>query len=71
YGFLICEERPEDEAYQMVEDMAKFDWEYFYFKESSRELEEEKQQDMLVDEEVQETNDLTASLVYTHHWSTQ
>ncbi|PON32123.1 hypothetical protein PanWU01x14_363990 [Parasponia andersonii] len=25
YGFPICEERPEGEAYQMMEDMAKFD----------------------------------------------
>ncbi|PON81153.1 hypothetical protein TorRG33x02_230370 [Trema orientale] len=52
YGFLICEERPEDEAYQMMEDMAKFDFEYFYFEESSKELEEEEPQDILVNEEV-------------------
>ena len=49
----------------MMEDMAKFDWKYFYFEESSRELEEEEQQDMLVDEEVQDSNDLAISLVYT------
>ncbi|PON62303.1 hypothetical protein TorRG33x02_279560 [Trema orientale] len=49
----------------MTEDMEKFDFEYFYFEESSRELEEEEPQDMLVVEELQETNDLAASLVYT------
>ncbi|PON64429.1 hypothetical protein PanWU01x14_124980, partial [Parasponia andersonii] len=56
--------RLEDEAYQMMEDMAKFDFECFYFEESSKELEKEEPQDMLVIEEVQETNDLAASLVY-------
>ena len=45
--------------------MAKFDFEYFYFEESSKELEEEEPQEMLVVQEVQETNDLTALLVYT------
>ncbi|PON56098.1 hypothetical protein TorRG33x02_297600, partial [Trema orientale] len=65
YGFPIFEERSEDEAYQIMEDMGRFDSEYFYFKESSRELEEEEPQDMLVVNEVQETNDLAASLVYT------
>ncbi|PON60908.1 hypothetical protein TorRG33x02_283270 [Trema orientale] len=65
YGFPICEERPENKAYQMMEDMAKFDLECFYFEESSRKLEEEESQDILVVEEVQEINDLAASLVYT------
>ncbi|PON39783.1 hypothetical protein TorRG33x02_341770 [Trema orientale] len=44
--------------------MAKFDLECFYFEESSRKLEEEEPQDMLVIWEVQETNDLATSLVY-------
>ncbi|PON92292.1 hypothetical protein TorRG33x02_119210 [Trema orientale] len=64
YGFPICEEIPKDKAYQMMEEMAKFDLECFYFEESSRELAEEEPQDMLVDDEVQEINDLASSLVY-------
>ncbi|PON48587.1 hypothetical protein PanWU01x14_236240 [Parasponia andersonii] len=71
YGFLICKERPEDEAYQILEDMAKFDFEYFYFELSLRKLEEEEPQDMLVVEKVQETNDLAASLVYMSIPSTE
>ncbi|PON77795.1 hypothetical protein PanWU01x14_025510 [Parasponia andersonii] len=48
-----------------MEDIAKFDFEYSYFEESSRKLEEEESRDMLVVEELQKTNNLAASLVYT------
>ncbi|PON36203.1 hypothetical protein PanWU01x14_330330, partial [Parasponia andersonii] len=72
YGFSICKERPEDEAYQMREDMVKLDFECFYFEDSSRELEEEEPQDMLVVEKSKGSprNQRFSHIIVLHEYTT-